>query len=62
MEIAGIKVIRKITMISTRRNGKIERVISSTRSPETDDATKSTNPIGGVARPTVKLTLIIIAK
>ena len=38
------------------------RAMFSTRSPETDEATKSTNPIGGVARPTVRLTLIMIAK
>ena len=62
MEMAGKKVIKKITIISTKRKGKIARVISSTRSPETDDATKSTSPIGGVANPTVRLTLMIIAK
>jgi hypothetical protein len=55
-------VIKKITTISTARNGSIAFAIASTRSPETADATKSTNPIGGVANPTVRLTLIIIAK
>ena len=38
------------------------RAIFSTRSPETEEATNKTKPIGGVARPTVRLTLIIIAK
>ena len=36
--------------------------IVSTLSPDTEEATKSTRPIGGVAKPTVKLTYIIIAK
>ena len=36
--------------------------IVSTLSPDTEEATKSTRPIGGVAKPTVKLTDIIIAK
>jgi hypothetical protein len=62
IEMAGTYVIRKITNISTNKNGIIALAIASTRSPDTDDATKRTNPIGGVARPTVRLTLIIIAK
>ena len=55
-------MIRKITKISTARNGRIARAIVSTLSPETEEATKSTSPMGGVASPTVKLTLMMIAK
>lgn len=51
-----------ITRTSTARNGSMAREMDSTRSPETDEATNNTNPMGGVARPTVKLTDIIIAK
>ena len=36
--------------------------IVSTLSPDTEEATNNTNPMGGVANPTVKLTDIIIAK
>ena len=62
IDSAGMYVIKKITTISTARNGSIAFAIASTRSPETADATNRTNPIGGVASPTVRLTLIIIAK
>ena len=58
----GKYVIRKITIISTAKKGNIAFAIVSTFSPETEDATNKTNPIGGVAKPTVKLTDIIIAK
>jgi len=51
-----------MTKISTARNGKMAREIASTFSPETDEATNNTNPMGGVARPTVKLTDMMIAK
>ena len=44
------------------RNGRIAFEIDSIFSPETEEATKSTSPIGGVASPTVRLTLMIIAK
>lgn len=60
--MAGKNVISKITIISTKRKGIMARVIDSTRSPETEEATNKTNPIGGVASPTVKFTLMIIAK
>ena len=64
--MAGTYVIRKITTTSTARNGRIADAqifeIVSTFSPDTDDATNRTNPIGGVARPTVKFTDMIIAK
>ena len=60
--MAGTYVIRKITTTSTARNGRIAFEIVSTFSPDTDDATNRTNPIGGVARPTVKFTDMIIAK
>jgi len=59
---AGKKVIKKITKISTAKKGRIAFEIASTLSPETLEATNNTNPIGGVASPTVKLTLIITAK
>ena len=49
-------------MASTAKKGSIALAIVSTLSPDTDEATKSTSPIGGVANPTVKLTDIIIAK
>ena len=52
----------KITTTSTARNGKIDFAMDSILSPETEEATKRTRPIGGVARPTVRFTLIIIAK
>ena len=51
-----------MTIISTAKKGKIALAIVSTLSPETEEATNKTKPIGGVARPTVKLTDIIIAK
>ena len=51
-----------MTKISTARKGKIALAMDSTFSPETDEATNNTNPIGGVASPTVKFTDIIIAK
>ena len=56
----GKKVIKKITIISTAKKGNIALAIVSTLSPETEVATNKTNPIGGVARPTVKFTDIII--
>ena len=59
---AGKYVIKNITTISTARKGKIARAIDSTFSPETEEATNNTNPIGGVASPTVRLTDIIMAK
>ena len=62
IESAGIYVIKKITTISTARNGSIDFAIASTRSTETADATTRTNHIGGVASATVRLTLIIMAK
>ena len=43
------------------RNGRIAFEIDSIFSPETEEATNSTSPIGGVASPTVRLTLMIIA-
>ena len=46
----------------TTRNGAISRAITSTFSRVIDEATNSTRPMGGVARPTVRLTLMIIAK
>ncbi len=51
-----------MTAISTARNGRIALAMDSTRSPETLEATNSTSPMGGVARPTVRFTLMIIAK
>ena len=45
-----------------RRKGKIAFAIVSTFSPDTEDATNRTNPIGGVANPTVRFTDIMIAK
>ena len=62
IEIDGKYVIKNITIASTARNGNIAFDIVSTLSPETEDATNNTKPIGGVAKPTVKLTDIIIAK
>ena len=62
MDSAGKNVIKKITKISTARKGKIAFDIVSTLSPETLDATNNTNPIGGVAKPTVRFTLMITAK
>ena len=61
-DTAGMYVIIKITTTSTARNGRIDFAIDSILSPETEEATKRTRPIGGVARPTVRFTLIIIAK
>ena len=55
-------MIKNITIASTAKKGNIAFAIVSTLSPETDDATKRTSPMGGVANPTVKLTYIIIAK
>ena len=52
----------KITTTSTARKGRIAFEIDSILSPETEDATKRTSPMGGVARPTVRLTLIMMAK
>ena len=54
--------MRKIVAISTSKNGMMARAMLSTRSPDTDDATNSTKPIGGVASPTVRFTLIMMAK
>ena len=54
--------MRKITKISTAKKGNIAFDIVSTLTPDTDEATNSTKPMGGVASPTVKLTDIIIAK
>ena len=51
-----------MTKTSTAKKGKIAFAIVSTLSPETEEATNKTNPMGGVAKPTVKLTDIIIAK
>ena len=51
-----------MTIASTAKNGNIAFAIVSTLSPDTEDATNKTRPIGGVAKPTVKLTDIIIAK
>jgi hypothetical protein len=62
IEIDGKYVIKNITIASTAKNGNIAFDIVSTLSPETEDATNNTKPIGGVAKPTVKLTDIIIAK
>ena len=62
MEMAGKYVIRKITAISTAKNGRIAREMVSTRSPDTDEATNKTNPIGGVANPTVRFTDMMMAK
>ncbi len=62
IEIDGKYVIKNITIASTTKNGNIAFDIVSTLSPETEDATNNTQPIGGVAKPTVKLTDIIIAK
>ena len=60
---AGKYVIKKITITSMRRKGKIAFAIVSTFSPDTEeDATNRTNPIGGVANPTVRFTDIMIAK
>lgn len=58
----GKYVIKKITNTSTAKNGRIAREIASTFTPDTDDATNNTRPMGGVAKPTVKLTDMIIAK
>jgi len=55
-------VIRKITRISTARNGRMARAIVVTRSPDTAEATNSTSPIGGVASPTVRFTHMMMAK
>lgn len=54
--------MRKITKISTAKKGNIAFDMVSTFTPETDEATNRTRPIGGVANPTVKLTDMIIAK
>ena len=62
IEIAGKYVIRNITIASTAKKGNIAFAIVSTLSPDTDEATKRTSPIGGVANPTVKFTDMIIAK
>ena len=61
MDMAGKYVIKNITIASIAKKGKIAFAIVSTFSPDTDDATNKTSPIGGVANPTVKLTDIIIA-
>jgi hypothetical protein len=61
-DTSGTKVISKITKISIAKNGSISLTILSIFSPEMLDATNKTNPIGGVANPTVKLTHIMIAK
>ena len=55
-------MIKKITNTSTAKKGRIAREIASIFSPETEDATNKTSPIGGVANPTVKFTDIMIAK
>ena len=62
IDIDGKYVIKNMTKTSTAKKGKIAFAIVSTLSPDTDDATNKTNPMGGVAKPTVKLTDIIIAK
>ena len=62
IDIEGKYVIKNITKTSTAKKGKIAFAIVSTLSPDTDEATNKTNPMGGVAKPTVKLTDIIIAK
>lgn len=54
--------MRKITKISTAKKGNIAFDMVSTFTPETDEATNRTRPMGGVANPTVKLTDMIIAK
>ena len=59
---AGKYVIMKITRASTAKNGSISTAIFSVFSPDTEAATNNTNPIGGVAKPTVKFTHIITAK
>jgi hypothetical protein len=61
-DTSGTKVINKITKISTAKKGSISLTILSIFSPEMLDATNNTNPIGGVAKPTVKFTHIMIAK
>ena len=55
-------MIIKITTTSIARKGRIAFEIDSILSPETEDATKRTSPMGGVARPTVKFTLMMMAK
>ena len=55
-------MIRNITIASTAKKGNIAFAIVSTLSPDTDEATKRTSPIGGVANPTVKFTDMMIAK
>ena len=62
IDIPGKYVIKNITKASIAKKGKIALAIVSTLSPDTDEATNKTRPIGGVANPTVKLTDIIIAK
>ena len=62
IDIEGKYVIKNITKTSTAKKGKIAFAIVSTLSPDTDEATNRTNPMGGVANPTVKLTDMIIAK
>ena len=62
MESAGKYVIKKITTTSTARKGRIALAIVYTFSPDTEEATNKTKPIGGVAKPTVRFTDIIIAK
>ena len=62
IESAGKYVIKKITTTSTARKGRIALAIVSTFSPDTEEATNKTKPIGGVAKPTVRFTDIIIAK
>ena len=55
-------MIRNITIASTAKKGNMAFAIVSTLSPDTDEATKRTSPIGGVANPTVKFTDMMIAK
>ena len=47
IEIDGKYVIKNITIASTAKNGNIAFDIVSTLSPETEDATNNTKPIGG---------------
>ena len=62
MDKDGKKVIRNITTTSTARKGRIAFEMDSIRSPDTLEATNKTSPMGGVARPTVKLTDMMMAK
>ncbi len=55
-------MIKNMTVASTAKKGSISKAIFSVFSPDTAAATNNTNPIGGVASPTVKFTHIMTAK